>query len=234
MINVMNTAKKKAGAAILCGALALTLGSGTTTFAAEAATDSLLVKHENGVINYSTDGGQTWNENAPANMQAIKIGEGNMKINTKFAPEDGIKSKVMVKEENGKKLFSTDDGQTWSETAPEGMPAFDMGGEGNIKFKKQGASEDGIKMKVMVKEENGKKLYSTDDGQTWSETAPEGMPAFDMGEQGNIKFKMKGDSEEGIKGKVMVKVENGVKLFSTDDGQTWSEQAPEGLFAKVK
>ncbi|MCY9523226.1 glycoside hydrolase, partial [Paenibacillus apiarius] len=116
MINVMNTAKKKAGAAILCGALALTLGSGTTTFAAEGATDSLLVKHENGVINYSTDGGQTWNENAPANMQAIKIGEGNMKINNKFAPEDGIKMKVMVKEENGKKLYSTDDGQTWSET----------------------------------------------------------------------------------------------------------------------
>ncbi|EHQ63121.1 hypothetical protein PDENDC454_06285 [Paenibacillus dendritiformis C454] len=232
MINVMNTAKKKAGAAILCGALALTLGSGTTTFAAEAATDSLLVKHENGVLSYSTDDGQTWSENAPANMQAIKIGEGNMKINNKFAPEDGIKMKVMVKEENGKKLYSTDDGQTWSETAPEGMPAFDMGGEGNIKFKKQGASEDGIKMKVMVKEENGKKLYSTDDGQTWSETAPEGMPAFDMGEQGNIKFKMKGDLEEGIKSKVMVKVENGKKLFSTDDGQTWSEQAPEGV--KIK
>ncbi|MFL1671828.1 WD40/YVTN/BNR-like repeat-containing protein [Paenibacillus dendritiformis] len=234
MINVMNTAKKKAGAAILCGALALTLGSGTTTFAAEAATDSLLVKHENGVINYSTDGGQTWNENAPANMQAIKIGEGNMKINTKFAPEDGIKMKVMVKEENGKKLFSTDDGQTWSETAPEGMPAFDMGEQGNIKFKMKGDSEEGIKGKVMVKVENGKKLFSTDDGQTWSETAPEGMPAFDMGGEGNIKFKMKGDSEDGIKSKVMVKVENGKKLFSTDDGQTWSEQAPEGLFAKVK
>ncbi|MFD3273030.1 sialidase family protein [Paenibacillus dendritiformis] len=175
MIKSMNTAKKKAGAAILSGALALTLGSGTTTFAAEGATDSLLVKHENGVINYSTDGGQTWSENATANMQAIKIGEGNIKIKNKLASGDGIKSKVMVKSENGKKLYSTDDGQTWSETAPEGMPAFDMGQQGNIKFKMKGDLEEGIKSKVMVKVENGKKLFSTDDGQTWSEQAPEGM-----------------------------------------------------------
>ncbi|MBN3526494.1 WD40/YVTN/BNR-like repeat-containing protein [Paenibacillus apiarius] len=229
MINVMNTAKKKAGAAILCGALALTLGTGTTTFAAEGATDSLLVKHENGVRTFSTDGGQTWSENAPANMPAFNMGNRNIKIKNKFASEEGIKSKVMVKLENGVKLFSTDDGQTWSETAPEGMPAFNMGEQGNIKFKMKGDLEDGIKTKVMVKSENGKKLYSTDDGQTWSETAPEGMPAFNMGEQGNIKFKMKGDLEDGIKTKVMVKVENGKKLFSTDDGQTWSEQAPEGM-----
>ncbi|MDG0874893.1 glycoside hydrolase [Paenibacillus thiaminolyticus] len=121
MINVMNTTKKKAGAAILCGALALTLGTGaTTTFAAEGKMDSLMAKNENGVITYSTDGGQTWSEKAPANMQAVKMGEGNMMIKNKLASEGGIKAKVMVKEENGTKLYSTDDGQTWSETAPEG------------------------------------------------------------------------------------------------------------------
>ncbi|MCY9795960.1 hypothetical protein M5W87_24015 [Paenibacillus apiarius] len=55
-----------------------------------------------------------------------------------------------------------------------------------------------------------------------------------MGEKGNIKFKMKGDLEDAIKSKVMVKVENGKKLFSTDDGQTWSEQAPEGMSVNIK
>ncbi|NGP57311.1 exo-alpha-sialidase [Paenibacillus thiaminolyticus] len=236
MINVMNTTKKKAGAAILCGALALTLGTGaTTTFAAEGKMDSLMAKNENGVITYSTDGGQTWSEKAPANMQAVKMGEGNMMIKNKLASEGGIKAKVMVKEENGTKLYSTDDGQTWSETAPEGMPAFDMGGEGNILFKMNGGSEDGIRIKVMVKEENGTKLYSTDDGQTWSEMAPEGLPALPDGE-GNVKFKMEGGSEDGVKIKVMVKEENGTKLYSTDEGQTWSETAPEGMpaFGKGK
>ncbi|CAH8247220.1 glycoside hydrolase [Paenibacillus melissococcoides] len=234
MINVMNTTKKKAGAAILCGALALTLGTGTTTFAAEGATDSLLVKQENGVVSYSTDGGQNWSENAPANMQAIKVGEGNIKINNKLASEDGIITKVMAKSENGKTLYSTDDGKTWSETAPEGMLAFAMGEQGNIKFKMKDASEDGIKTKVMVKVENGVKLYSTDDGKTWSETAPEGMLAFAMGEQGNIKFKMKDASEDGIITKVMAKSESGKTLYSTDDGKTWSETAPEGMPALNK
>ncbi|GAC43901.1 sialidase family protein, partial [Paenibacillus popilliae] len=131
MINVMNTTKKKAGAAILCGALALTLGTGTTTFAAAGNTDSMLINNKNGVITYSTDGGQTWSENAPATMPALNMGEGNIKIKNKFASEEGMKSKVMVKLEDGVKLYSTDDGQTWSETAPEGMPAFKMG-EGNI------------------------------------------------------------------------------------------------------
>ncbi|MCY9650650.1 hypothetical protein, partial [Paenibacillus thiaminolyticus] len=101
MINVMNTTKKKAGAAILCGALALTLGTGaTTTFAAEGKMDALMAKNDNGVITYSTDGGQTWSEKAPANMQAVKMGEGNMMIKNKLASEGGIKAKVMVKEEN--------------------------------------------------------------------------------------------------------------------------------------
>ncbi|BFH69734.1 hypothetical protein J27TS7_55870 [Paenibacillus dendritiformis] len=178
MINAMNTAKKKAGAAILCGALALTLGSGTTTFAAEGASDAMFVKHENGVVSYSVDGGQTWNENAPANMQGIKIGqmgEGNMQIKHKLASADGIKSKVMIKSENGKTLYSTDDGQTWSETAPEGMPALNKGEKGNVIIQTKVTSEEGMKNNVMVKLENGKKLFSTDGGQTWSEQAPEGV-----------------------------------------------------------
>ncbi|WCF06609.1 glycoside hydrolase [Paenibacillus thiaminolyticus] len=236
MINVMNTTKKKAGAAILCGALALTLGTGaTTTFAAEGKMDALMAKNENGVITYSTDGGQTWSENAPVYMETVNLAEGNIKSKNKLASLSvaGIKAKVMVKEENGTKLYSTDNGQTWSETAPEGLPAFDMGGEGNIIFKMNGGSEDGIKTKLMVKEENGTKLYSTDDGQTWSEKAPEGMPAFPDVE-GNVTFKMQGGSEDGIKTKLMVKEENGTTLYSTDDGQTWSETAPEGLPALNK
>ncbi|WP_220483179.1 sialidase family protein [Paenibacillus thiaminolyticus] len=212
MINVLNTTKKKTGAAILCGALALTLGTGaTTTFAAEGKMDALMAKNENGVITYSTDGGQTWSENAPVYTETFE-----------WVEEAGIKAKLMVKEENGKKLYSTDDGQTWSETAPEGLRVFFGKGKGEsegVAMQKIGKSvmsdgqtwsaetvelgevsinsEAGI-TKVMVKGENGKKLYSTDDGQTWSETAPEGLRVFfgkGKGESEGVAMQKIGKSE---------------------------------------
>ncbi|MCE5173431.1 glycoside hydrolase, partial [Paenibacillus profundus] len=185
MNNIMNTAKKKAGTAILCGALVLTLGTGTT-FAADS-TDSVLMKSEGGVKTYSTDGGQTWREQVSEGVLTFGNKDRKIKIKNASASNDVIGTKVMVKSENGVKLYSTDGGQSWSENAPEGMPTFNPGA-GNIKIKNDFESKDGIKTKVMIKSENGVKLYSTDGGQTWSENAPEGMPTFNPG-AGNIKIK---------------------------------------------
>ncbi|HAG44448.1 MAG TPA: exo-alpha-sialidase, partial [Clostridium sp.] len=81
---------------------------------------------------------------------------------------------------------------------------------------------------VQVKNENGVITYSIDGGQTWSEDAPEGLAGFES-EDGKIKIKNANISKDDIGISVQVKLEDGVKLYSTDGGQTWSENVPEGL-----
>ncbi|WP_461612554.1 WD40/YVTN/BNR-like repeat-containing protein [Clostridium sp. Marseille-QA1073] len=134
---------------------------------------------------------------------------------------------IQVKNENGVITYSIDGGQTWSEDAPEGFTGFESE-DGKIKIKNTKMSEGGIGIGVQVKLEDGVKLYSTDGGQTWSEDAPEGLTEFED-EDGKIKIKNANISEDGIGISVQVKLEDGVKLYSTDGGQTWSENAPEGI-----
>ncbi|WP_273225545.1 hypothetical protein [Geosporobacter ferrireducens] len=226
ILSTMNTTKKKAGAVLLCGALVATIGAGTA-FAANPET-SILSKIENGVRAYSTDGGQTWSENVPADMPVFNGREGTVMrgMETNGAgymvkTKDG--AGYMVKIENGTKLYSTDGGETWSEDVPEGMPEFN-GKEGNV-MRMRGMGPDGG-AGYMVKVENGTKLYSVDGGETWSEDVPEGMPEFN-GKEGNV-MRMRGMGPDGGAG-YMVKVENGTKLYSVDGGETWSEDVPEGM-----
>lgn len=188
MKNVINITKKKAGASILCGALVLTLGTGKA-FASDVD-DSVEVKNENGAITYSTDGGQTWSEDAPEGFTGFESEDGKIKIKNANIAKDDIGISVKVKLEDGVKLYSTDGGQTWSENAPEGVDAFTKE-DGKIGIKNSDQiesglfisghvkSEDGILSKggnsFMVKNENGTRFYSEDGGQTWSEDLPEGM-----------------------------------------------------------
>lgn len=138
-----------------------------------------------------------------------------------------VDDSVKVKNENGVITYSIDGGQTWSEDAPEGLTGFESE-DGKIKIKNTNISEDGAGMGVQVKLEDGVKLYSTDGGQTWSEDAPEGLKEFED-EDGKIKIKNANISRDDIGINVKVKLEDGVKLYSTDGGQTWSENAPEGM-----
>ncbi len=246
MKNIINITKKKAGASILCGALVLTLGTGKA-FASDVD-DSIQVKNENGVITYSIDGGQTWSEDAPEGLTGFESKDGKIKIKNTKISEDGIGMGVQVKLEDGIKLYSTDGGQTWSEDAPEGFTEFEDE-DGKIKIKNTNISRDDIGINVKVKLEDGVKLYSTDEGQTWSENAPEGMDVF-AEEDGKIGIKNSGQiegglfigeqvkSEDGVLSKggnsFMVKNENGTRLYSEDGGQTWSEDLPEGMSIEIK
>jgi len=246
MKNIMNITKKKAGASILCGALVLTLGTGKA-FASDGA-DSVQVKNENGAITYSIDGGQTWSEDVPEGLTGFESEDEKIKIKNANISRDDIGTGVKVKLEDGVKLYSTDDGQTWSENAPEGLTELENG-DGKIGIKNANISKDDIGISVKVKLEDGAKLYSTDGGQTWSENAPEGVDAFTK-EDGKIGIKNSDQiesglfiggqvkSEDGILSKggnsFMVKNENGARLYSEDGGQTWNEDLPEGMSIEIK
>lgn len=100
--------------------------------------------------------------------------------------------------------------------------------------------------------ENGVKLYSTDGGKTWSKQAPEGVTekidadgkvtitngtppevgaSFTKGDDGTKATYTRG-IPDGVPD-LMIKIEKGVKLYSTDGGKTWSDQAPEGVTETV-
>ncbi|WP_315079100.1 sialidase family protein [uncultured Clostridium sp.] len=240
MKNISTATKRKFGTVALCGALVLSM-SATTAFAAstpmrsdssstfkDSINMSVKVKMENGVRLYSTDDGATWNENAPEGIQGVmfkgeKIMSGQF-TNGRFHIDDAGMN-IMAKSENGVKMYSIDGGQTWSENAPEGIPTFN---EKDGNFTTNGAIlQMGDGTSVIVKVENGVKVYSTDGGTTWSENAPEGIPTFN--EKGGNFMTNRAIPQMGSGTSVMVKVENGVKLYSTDGGTTWSENAPSGI-----
>ena len=67
------------------------------------------MKFKDGKVQYSTDGGKTWSEEAPEGFS------------------DKVKSVITKQSEDGKTLYSTDGGKTWSEQKPEGyeIPSVD-------------------------------------------------------------------------------------------------------------
>lgn len=218
-LSLMDTTKKKAGVALLCGAFVATTYAGTV-FATGART-SMKVKIENGVRSYSTDSGKTWSEKAPVGV-TIKE-DGKILFEKGNLPKDANGKKIMVKMENGVRSYSTDDGKTWSQKAPEGVTIgkddemFRI--KGNLPIPADGKS-------LMFKMVNGVRSYSTDGGKTWSEKTPEGVT---IGEDGEI-IHMKGNLPIASDGKrLLVKIINGVRSYSTDGGKTWSVKAPEGV-----
>ncbi|GED66107.1 WD40/YVTN/BNR-like repeat-containing protein [Lysinibacillus fusiformis] len=143
------------------------------------------IKQENGVNLYSTDGGNSWNKSTPTSTdQAVKI------VNIK----DGIAQIEAIDEADLKKAYSS--------------------------------------MQIMIKQENGVNLYSIDGGKNWNEYTPtstdqavkivsmkDGIAQIEAVNEADLK---KADSSIQI----MIKQENGVALYSTDKGKTWSEKAP--------
>ncbi len=86
-----------------------------------------------------------------------------------------------------------------------------------------------------VKSENGVTLYSEDRGESWSEAVPEGVTVTE-GEDGTVTISS-GDQLDFVPEEVevsevsdiAVKSEDGVVSYSTDGGESWSEEVPEGL-----
>lgn len=128
----LNTGKKKAAAIVLAAALVLSIST-LTAFAASNL-ESLQVAIDGNSARYSTDGGQTWSNKAPdgATVSVDENGDHTIFIGT---PPDGAiddvsaavdaaagaVANVAVKQEDGKFLYSTDGGQTWSENSPAGV-----------------------------------------------------------------------------------------------------------------
>lgn len=137
-----NTGKKKAAAAMLCGALVLSLGT-LTAFAANDADNKVTIKSEDvdGVSthSYSTDDGQTWNTGLPegAVITTDENGEDGVVItydasdendqSLTMKEEDDVINSMSVKVEDGVTSYSTDGGKTWTEGVPEGVTTDEDG-----------------------------------------------------------------------------------------------------------
>lgn len=116
---ILNTTKKKMSAALLCGAFAATIGTGTVL--ASNSTSSLLGKVENGVRSYSTDGGKTWSGKAPEGVTVKEDKDSTGGVLKGLSLEGAVKGDLAVKVENGVRSYSTDGGKTWSKEVPKGV-----------------------------------------------------------------------------------------------------------------
>lgn len=75
--------------------------------------------------------------------------------------------------------------------------------------------------------EDSIRYFSTDGGDTWSQTAPEGVMVRE--EDGKITITNGIPPKDGEGNGMLSKVEDGVRCYSTDGGMTWSQDAPEGV-----
>ena len=167
---IMSAGKIKATAIATCTALVLSLGT-VTAFAAD--TEKVLVKNENGVMSYSEDEGATWNEGTPEGIITKDGTNGTLIKNG--GPGQGERHSLTIKTEGDVTHYSTDGGETWSQTAPEGVTVNEDGSIIAKHMNPNGANENEIK--ILVKNKDGVINYSTDSGETWSQTAPEGAKA---------------------------------------------------------
>ncbi len=153
-------------------------------------------------------------------------------------PQSGTEVTAQVKQENGVNLYSTDGGKTWDKHTPttkdqavkivsmkDGIAQFEAVNEADLKNAESS-------MQIMIKQENGVNLYSTDGGKTWDKHTPttkdqavkivsmkDGIAQFEAVNEADLK-----NAESSMQ--IMIKQENGVTLYSTDKGKTWSEKAP--------
>lgn len=102
--------------------------------------------------------------------------------------------------------------KTDSSILPKGLSVFAQWGD-----------ENGS---IAVKEEDGTRSYSTDGGENWTETAPEGLV------EAPIEYGELPDPDTLPEGSFSVSVrldEDGTPSYSTDGGKTWSKEVPEGV-----
>lgn len=98
--------------------------------------------------------------------------------------------------------------------------------KGNVMITSTEADLSAGDKRVLVKNTNGKMSHSIDGGNTWNDGAPEGA-MISTNEDGLKTFTM-GDLPKDGNG-LTVKNENGKISYSTDGGNTWSENTPEGF-----
>lgn len=126
-------------------------------------------------------------------------------LGTATAFATGANEKLLVRSEDGKKSYSVDGGQTWGDTAPEGIREY-VGQEGKVRVFLDEDSEIDIK-RYAAKEGSGYML---------------------RGGNGSKRIILGGEDIEGGRMGLMVKIEDDVKMYSEDGGLTWSENIPDG------
>lgn len=210
--------KKKLGTLIVCGALVA--GIGAVSVSAANSITTLQVKVEDGVKLYSTDDGKTWNKQAPEGVNTTIDADGKVTTTNGTPPADGQAS--MTKVEDGVKSYSTDGGKTWSHEAPESSGEGIANGDEDFPTYTRGTPEGAADL--IIRYENGVKLYSTDGGETWSGEAPQGVTVT-TGENGETIHSYGITPKAGERG-VLSKMEDGGRVYSADGGKTWSKQAP--------
>ena len=153
--------------------------------------------------------------------------------------------RFMVKIEDGQRLFSTDGGETWSETPMEGVEIRDdtfivRGLAGTDAFEGMG--------NYLFRVVDGTFYHSTDEGETWVVGMPEGlefnssiiaeMPTGQTFQNRAINLADMADLEvlqEGARvrikqademGDFLFRVNDGIFEHSTDNGETWVEGRP--------
>lgn len=131
---------------------------------------------------------------------------------------------LQVKMENGVKSYSTDNGKTWSQDAPYGMTVNDE--EGKLTISNGDPSKLGEGKGILTKMEDGIRYYSTDGGKTWSQDAPYGVTARD--ENGKITIS-NGAPKDDKGNSLLIKMEDGIRNYSTDGGKTWSKTPPKSI-----
>jgi hypothetical protein len=211
---LLDTAKRKAGTIAICTALVLTLGA-STALAADTTQDAnaglpLLTKA--GVL-------KIWDSAIPVGTTTITDGE----------LAGIVHSTLAVKTENGVTQYSTDGGQTWSETAPDGFNVA-VNPEGSVSVSSGffspvagQAFSQGILVKV---NEDGQAQHSTDGGETWQDGFPEGaaaktlpspsfeaLPLQDIELQAGANIVIHGELSVmpvGVAGSLTAKTENGI------------------------
>ncbi|WP_321384392.1 sialidase family protein [uncultured Enterococcus sp.] len=132
-----------------------------------------------------------------------------------------------IRRNNNKWQFSSDDGDTWSETPPEGIYEGDDGRlyYESDKIKGMNSKSEGeiaefpfgdeAGNNVIMKRENDSWQFSSDGGRTWTDEAPEGV---DIAKDGTVTWQ----SEDG-KQVSEFDPSNGKWRYSEDGGKTWSD-----------
>lgn len=147
---------------------------------------SLTMKQEGDTWQFSSDGGNTWSDKVPENVEVGEDGtitwgdkegiDSDALTPSKIDPfsdtlrdsrdlvEDWstvrVAEGVLMKLKDDKLVYSTDEGKTWTEDIPKELT-------------------DKVNS-VIANEQEGKMTYSTDGGKTWSEEKPEGFDFWEL------------------------------------------------------
>lgn len=109
-----------------------------------------------------------------ANAAGIQLED----VTSFFTWESDENANLSVRDEDGVRSYSTDGGNTWSETAPEGLVVSEVA-DASVCVQDGGISSISVNMG-----ENEVPQYSIDGGATWSTELPEGM-SITVEENGN-------------------------------------------------